>query len=490
MVGSMNNPCLLGVYSPRLPTLRSSLRSSREQDMRRQSSDKYVDKSNSRPPGKSSDKSNLLGADQIFGLPGEDMRAGMFLRGGGRSSVGEGWGWRRERHEGERIKQRRGRDGERMEEKGDIDWQGGMMRRGRETRSSLREGIWNWGKKKEKQRLRRFSLCERSEKEEGVRVRMSSASEVEFCLDAHQAYAVVGHKERESKRKKARELKPNTSIEDDICDCGKDGSGDGERTVRRSGKSRKSKDIDQRPAEKYIASDDDGQCDCDEEFRKAEEAKYRNRDFCGREEMEDDSVDVCDCSSDGGKDNGRGGQERQYVDDACDCEEEEDEEEDQSEAYRSLPEVQEDFGIVRKIGRDFDKRQEEIRTNKREANRHLSSYDERSIARTDGKSKDKKALADKTNKNSENLVKRGKVRNQRIQNDSASDVKRGNISGQAAPIQEVGVISSGLSIQERVVSGQTSPKQEGVISSGQPPRPIRHFERSGHLCQDVHRLRK
>ena len=154
-----------------------------------------------------------------------------------------------------------------------------------------------------------------------------------------------------------------------------------------------------------------------------------------------------------------------------------------------MPEVQEDFGIVRKIGRDFDKRQEEIRTNKREANRHLSSYDERSIVRTDRKSKDKRALADKTDKNSENLVKQGKVRNQRIQNDSASDVKRGNISGQAAPIQEVGVISSGLSIQERVISSQTSPKQEGVISSGQP-RPIRHFERSGHLCQDVHRLRK
>ena len=155
MVGSMNNPCLLGVYSPRLATLRSSLRSSSV----REHPDKYVDKSKSTsPPGKSSDKSNLLGADQIFGLPGEDGRAGVFLRGGGRSSMGEGWGWRRERNgkrqdstgEKEIIRRRRGRDEEKRESsRGDIEWdQGGlMMRRDRETRSSMREGgIWNWGR--------------------------------------------------------------------------------------------------------------------------------------------------------------------------------------------------------------------------------------------------------------------------------------------------------------------------------------------------------
>ena len=41
------------------------------------------------------------------------------------------------------------------------------------------------------------------------------------------------------------------------------------------------------------------------------------------------------------------------------------------------------------------------------------------------------------------------------------------------------------SLQEGVISGKVS---EGVISG--LPHPIRHFERSDHLCRDVQRLRK
>ena len=419
------------------------------------------------------------------------------------------------------------------------------MRRGRESRSSMREGIWNWGgggggaagggggggkkkaKTEEKQRLRRFSLCEGKEGEKGVRVRMNSASEVEFCLARastnasastrtntrtstrastttnasvsarevefclaahHQAYAVV-HKEREGvtkAREKGRDRrakeKENASVEGELCDC--DENGRGEERVGRRRRGGKERERSGKPAET-----DFGECDCSEdegsrEHGKPKEQKSRERNgddyYYGRGAMVDE---VCDCiSGEGGKDNEGGGHDR-LLDDVCDCEvevveEKEEEEEEQSEAYRSLPEVQEDFGIVRKSGRKFENRQMVEKRSQRNRKAEKGAM----MASENIKSKDKRAFEDETRRKS--LEESGKTgrrseyaadRNEK-QTGDVPDAKEGTKRG---------------SIQEERISGEgaiSCMPSEGVISS--LPHPIRHFERSDHLCRDVQRLRK
>ena len=155
-------------------------------------------------------------------------------------------------------------------------------------------------------------------------------------------------------------------------------------------------------------------------------------------------------------------------------EEGEEEGEDQSEAYRSLPEVQEDFGIVRKSGRRFDDRQmvENRSQRKRKEEKGEEAMKSENSKR---KGKDKRAVEDKCTpkefgeqgiSESENAT--GKARNQK---------------------QNIYEMFAGRMDAKEGVTLEFEEEEDEVIS-GLLPHPIRHFERSDHLCQDVQRLRK
>ena len=142
-----------------------------------------------------------------------------------------------------------------------------------------------------------------------------------------------------------------------------------------------------------------------------------------------------------------------------------------------MPEVQEDFGIVRKSGRTFENRQMVEKRSQRNRKEEKGAM----TASENIKSKDKRAFEDETRKKSlDEFGKNGRRSEYAAdRNQKQTGAKEGAIRGS---IQE-GVIS-GL-VSEGVISGLVS---EGVISS--LPHPIRHFERSDHLCLDVQRLRK
>ena len=479
----MNNPSLLDVYSPRLATLRSSMRASGGGG-----EDKYVDKSDMRrPSSKSSDKSNLPRGDQIFGRPGEEDKAGLFLRGGGRRTVGEFWRRERENQDWKVDKDKERRRSRKREEVNIMD-KGGMSR-GRETRSSLREGIWNWGragKEEERSKLRRFSLSEGLERERGVRLRMTSASEVEFCLANHQKEdRGLGQKIRK-KENQSEKIKPHNTWEDDVCDCGEDDRR-GQKERGRSNKSRRQKERhkDQITPRRDAASKGS---DCDKGAKYGRDHNYKERyeDRGNRVvhrkylEEEDDLSDDCNCS-----DSDREG-ERRCVADDCECEfEEEDKskseklllgesdcsdvcdccnDEVQSEAYRSLPEVHEDVAGRKNFGeimRDKNKRrskrgkEETVRAEKQKVE---TSFNERSVVSIKRKSREKGV----------------KYMEAPIENERSE------------PRKEKKVETEKLK-KEEVTLGQLQDGRGKIRPGGGA---IRHFERSDHLCRDVQTLRK